>query len=84
VIAREHLEQLLDRPDEEDARLIVVLGRALVVPADALREDRYRGALEIASRRNVAGRLGSESAASRTALDEVAAQLDTQLSQLGG
>lgn len=83
MITRNHVQQLLDRP-EEDARLVVVAGEALVVSADSLDEDRYRGALEVTSRHAIADQLSPEAADSLPALEEIAARLDTELTQLGG
>ena len=83
MITQDHVRQLLDRPDG-DARLVVVEGEALVVSAGSLSEERYRGALEITSRQDLADRLGSDAAGSLPALEEVASRLDAEVTQLGG
>lgn len=81
MITPEQLENLLES-DAEDPTLIVLAGAAVVVPAAALDTDRYRGAVEVVSRRDLVDQLGTGTV-SRHDLEETAARLDTTVARLG-
>ncbi|MER5833895.1 hypothetical protein ABT116_24335 [Streptomyces sp. NPDC002130] len=81
MIRPEHIEALLGS-DADDATLILTAGTVAVVPASALDSERYRGALEIVSQRDLATRLGTTTP-SRRDLEETAARLDTAATRLG-
>ncbi|MFV2121620.1 hypothetical protein ACE14D_25560 [Streptomyces sp. Act-28] len=81
MITPERVEDLLES-DAEEPILVVVAGTAVVVPAAALGTDRYRGAVEVVSRRDLVARLGTDTA-SRRDLEETAARLDATVAQLG-
>lgn len=61
---------------DEAALLVLQEGRIRVVPGD------YEGALEVISREDLAGRLGAR-ADDKTALEEQAVLLNTEIRQLG-
>ncbi|WP_221352024.1 hypothetical protein [Streptomyces beigongshangae] len=81
MITPEHVEALLGS-DAEEPVLVVVLGAAEVVPRSALGTDQYKGALEVASREDLVGRLGP-GAPSRNDLEELSARLDSTVAHLG-
>ncbi|WP_406725063.1 hypothetical protein WJ438_10965 [Streptomyces sp. GD-15H] len=81
MITPEQVKALLE-PDADEPTLIVVSGAGVVVPASALGTDRYRGAMEIISRKDLVAQLGTD-VASRHDLEEIAARLDAALTRLG-
>ncbi|MFI8193633.1 hypothetical protein ACIF8T_33475 [Streptomyces sp. NPDC085946] len=81
MITAEHIRDLLES-DADDPRLVVVSGAAAVVPAAELETDRYRGAMEVVSRRDLLARLGTGEA-SRPDPAEIAARLDATVTRLG-
>jgi hypothetical protein len=68
--------------EESDAVLVLVEGRTEVIGAGQLASEPYRGALEVASRDDVAKRLGE--APSEHDLAEQASLLDSAVNELGG
>ncbi|GAB2892522.1 hypothetical protein GCM10027074_70760 [Streptomyces deserti] len=81
MITPEHVKDLLES-DAGNPTLVVVAGAAEVVPASALDTDRYRGALEVVSRKDLLAQL-STGTASRHDLEEMAARLDGTVTRLG-
>lgn len=80
-VTREHVRELLEARD--DGRTLVVLeGRAHVVPADDLGADRYAGALEVVSGAELV-RQATPGTRSERELDALAATLNTMVSKLG-
>lgn len=80
MITREHVRQLLD-PRQEEPRLLLLRGQAVVVPAAQAEAPEYAGALEVAG----GGDLGRPPAdgLSDGELDELAARLRAVAEQLG-
>lgn len=68
---------------QEDAALVVVEGRAAVVTPEELNSAEYRGALQIATRQELAQRIGRTELSDRE-LAEQAEDLDTAVRNLGG
>lgn len=68
---------------DADALLVLVEGRAEVIPAGALDSDDYRGALTVASRNELIDQVGSDTPSDHE-IDEQAARLDATISNLGG
>ncbi|MFH9013529.1 hypothetical protein ACH4C6_19375 [Streptomyces sp. NPDC017943] len=81
MITPEQIKDLLES-DADDPVLVVVSGAAAVVPASALETDDYRGALEIASRKDLLTGLDGE-VPSGHELEEIAARLDASVTRLG-
>ncbi|MEG8278938.1 hypothetical protein [Streptomyces sp. AHA2] len=81
MITPEQIKDLLES-DADEPVLVVVAGAAEVVPASALETDDYRGALEIASRKDLLTELDGE-VPSRHELEEIAARLDASVTRLG-
>ncbi|MFD5162169.1 hypothetical protein ACFWMJ_29590 [Streptomyces hawaiiensis] len=80
-VTREHVRELLEARD--DGRTLVVLeGRAQVVPAGDLGSDRYAGALEVVSGEELT-RQATPGTRSERELDALAATLNTMVSKLG-
>lgn len=77
-ITAKDLRRLLDS-DAQQPNLVLREGRIEVVAAAAL----PAGALQVVSRDALVGQLGGQHASDR-ALEEIAARLDTQVSNLGG
>ncbi|WP_368731262.1 hypothetical protein [Mycobacterium arosiense] len=73
---------MLAGPDADTA-LVVVEGRAAVVAPADLTSDDYRGALRVATRRELVQRVGHEEPSDRE-LAEQAEELDTAVRNLGG
>ncbi|MFI5675519.1 hypothetical protein [Streptomyces cellulosae] len=81
MITPEHIHALLTS-DVDDPKLILAAGAVVVVPASALGTERYQGALEVISRRDLVAQLGTD-VPSRQELEPIAARLDTAATQLG-
>lgn len=81
MITEEHVRDLL-RPRADEPTLVVVQGRAQVIPAAELDSDRYRGALDVVSAQDLARRIGT-----RTPSDEdisaLASTLNATVAELG-
>ena len=58
-------------------------GRTTLVTADDLAADRYPGALEIVTRQEAVDMLGRDDPTDRE-IEELAANLDTAMSEMGG
>ncbi|MFD1829641.1 MULTISPECIES: hypothetical protein [Streptomyces] len=80
-ITAQHVRELLDSPDP-DPRLVILEGRAQVVPAGRLGTDSYRGAVEVVSRDDLTARLGGDAAGRDP--DTLAARLQTVVDGMGG
>jgi hypothetical protein len=68
---------------EPDAVLVVLEGRAAVISAADLHSTQYRGALQVITRDELIARVGGVELSDRQ-LTELAADLDTAVSELGG
>lgn len=82
TISPDDVRRLLTAPDP-DAVLVLVEGRTAVVGATATDSDEFRGALTVASRRELIDRVGSAELSDHE-LAEQAASLDAEISNLGG
>ena len=82
IVGRADVRQLVDSHDP-DCSLVLYRGRTALVTADHLAADRYPGALEIVTRREALDMLGRDDPAERE-IDELAASLDTAVSEMGG
>ncbi|MTE22031.1 hypothetical protein F0L17_23535 [Streptomyces sp. TRM43335] len=80
-ITARHVRELLDSPDP-DPRLILLEGRARVVPAAQMGTDRYRGAVEVISRDALTARLDDGDPAERDP-DTLAARLQAVVDGMG-
>ncbi|OBH12500.1 hypothetical protein [Mycobacterium sp. E1747] len=80
-ISAEDVRRLLDRQDE-DAVLVAIEGRIDVASVAELESPDYRGALQIATRRELLERTGGAQLSERE-LAEQAEELDTALRNLG-
>ncbi|MDQ0584300.1 hypothetical protein [Streptomyces rishiriensis] len=80
-VTREHVRELLEARDDGPV-LVVLEGRAHVVPADDLGSDRYAGALEVVSGEKF-NRQATPGGHSEGELDALAATLNTLVSKLG-
>jgi hypothetical protein len=80
TVQADDVRRLLDSADA-GAALVAIEGRVEVVTSAQLDSDTYRGALQLATREDVAQRVGSD--ASERELDEQAQELDTALRNLG-
>jgi hypothetical protein len=80
-VTREHVRELLEARDDSRT-LVVVEGRAQVVPADDLGSGRYAGALEVVSGEELT-RQATPDTRSERELDALAATLNTMVSKLG-
>ncbi|TQJ90919.1 hypothetical protein [Streptomyces sp. SLBN-31] len=80
-VTREHVRELLEARDDGPT-LVVVEGRAQVVPADDLGSGRYAGALEVVSGEELTRQV-PPGARSERELDALAATLNTMVSKLG-
>lgn len=82
TITAEDVRRLLASPDA-DATLVVIEGRAAVVTPADLDSTEYRGALQVATRRELVQRVGHPELSDRE-VTEQAEELDTALRNLGG
>ncbi|GGU02257.1 MULTISPECIES: hypothetical protein [Actinomadura] len=81
TITAEHLHTLLASPDR-GAALVVVEGRAAVVPADPSRGEGSEDAMVITTRDAVIAEL--DTGANEEQIEALAQRLDTALDSLGG
>ncbi|GAA2433890.1 hypothetical protein [Streptomyces macrosporus] len=81
TITAEHVRELLRSPDR-DPRLVLLEGRARVVSAEEAGTDRLRGAVEVVSRDDLAGRFGPGEPSDGD-LETVAARLEAVVAELG-
>ncbi|MHC9291506.1 hypothetical protein ACRCUN_03520 [Mycobacterium sp. LTG2003] len=82
TISADDVRRLL-ASDASDAVLVLVQGRTEVVPQDQLESDRYRGALQVASRAELLSRTG-DAQLSEHEMAEEAAKLESTIANLGG
>jgi hypothetical protein len=82
IVGRADVRRLVESRDP-DCRLVLYRGQTALVTADDLAADRYPGALEIVTRREALDMLGRDDPAERE-IDELAASLDTAVSEMGG
>ncbi|MEV3973073.1 hypothetical protein AB0K68_33900 [Streptomyces sp. NPDC050698] len=80
-VTREHARELLEAPDQGSV-LVLLEGRAQVVPAADLGSDRYAGALEVVGSEEITGRAAPGSHTEEQ-LDALAATLNTMVAKLG-
>ncbi|GAA2486005.1 hypothetical protein GCM10010406_22720 [Streptomyces thermolineatus] len=86
MITSDHVRELLADPDE-DLVLVVVEGRAHVVPRPELGTGRYGGGLEVASAADLADLVPVPEGAREGGdeeLRQVAAALEAEVNRLGG
>ncbi|MFE9438868.1 hypothetical protein ACFYO2_07665 [Streptomyces sp. NPDC006602] len=81
MITGDHVRELLNR--EDDAVLVLLHGRAEVVPAPELDSEHCRGALPVVSGHDLRERLNADRSASSDP-EAVAAALDTTVREQGG
>ncbi|MGW7054290.1 hypothetical protein [Streptomyces sp. NPDC054887] len=82
MITEDHVRELL-RSRVAEPTLVVVEGRARVVPAADLESDAYRGAIEVVSAEDLARRLDSTDPSDQD-ISAVASGLNTSVAELGG
>lgn len=76
------VRRLVDADD--DAVLVLLEGRALVIGAGQMDDDAYRGALQVISRTDFLRRVGDGTELSDDEVGRQAAILDAEVSELGG
>jgi len=81
MITGEHVRESLNR--REEAALVVLHGRAPVVPEAELGSERFRGAVEVVSVKDLVERLGAEGSTDHDP-DAVAGTLDAAVARQGG
>lgn len=81
TISAQDVRGLLDAGP--DATLVLLEGRPAVVSGTDLGSERYRGALQIVTRDELTARVGGGELSERE-LVELAADLDTAVSDMGG
>ncbi|BBX70013.1 NADH dehydrogenase [Mycolicibacterium psychrotolerans] len=69
---------------DSDALLVLIEGRAEVIPREALDDDAFRGAMEVISRSTLLERTGGTTDLDEAELSAQAAALDTAVTELGG
>ena len=69
--------------DDPGSTLVIYQGQAAIIPAGDLADDRYAGALSIASQQEVLDILGRQ-VSSEQDIEQLAASLDATASELGG
>lgn len=82
MITEEHVRDLL-RPRDDEPVLVVVRGRARVIPASELDTGEFRGALEVASAKDLERRIGTGSPSDQD-ITTLAGVLNTTVAELGG
>lgn len=82
TVGADDVRRLLASQDD-DAALVALEGRVEVVTPAQLESPDYRGALQIATRRDVLERAGGAELSDRE-LDEQAEELDSAVRNLGG
>ncbi|MFD8592843.1 hypothetical protein ACFV1B_25405 [Streptomyces sp. NPDC059637] len=83
MITSDHVRELLADPDE-DLVLVVVEGRAHVVPRPELGTGRYGGGLEVASAADLVPVPEGAREGGDEELRQVAAALEAEVNRLGG
>ncbi|TPG31589.1 hypothetical protein [Mycolicibacterium hodleri] len=73
-----------DADADDDAVMVLIEGRILVVGLGQLDDDAHRGALQVISRAELLERIGRDADLSGHDLDSQAAILDAEVSELGG
>jgi hypothetical protein len=81
TITVEHLQALLDTPDAT-SMIGLIEGKVEIIGAAQRDSGKYRGALEVISRGDLAERVGDE--AGKDDLRSLAAALTTSITHLGG
>ncbi|MET9375353.1 hypothetical protein ACFYV5_05135 [Streptomyces sp. NPDC003035] len=81
AVTRAQVRALLDRSGGNNS-LVLLEGRTEVVPSDRLASEPYRGAVEIASGRDLAATLPSGPPTEQD-IDALASRLDTAITHLG-
>ncbi len=84
TIERDDVRRLLDADADDDAVLVLIEGRALVIGRSELDDDAHRGALQVISRAELLERVGRGTDLSEDDLTRQAAILDAEVSELGG
>ncbi|MCI0385034.1 hypothetical protein [Streptomyces sp. CNQ085] len=82
TITAQHVRELLSSSDP-DPLLVLLEGRPRVVSAAEAGGDRYRGAVEVVSRDDLAAGLGPGTL-SEQELEALASRLESVVSELGG
>ena len=82
TISTDHVRRLLAADD--DALLVLIEGRAEVIPREALDDDAFRGAMEVISRAELLERTGGATDLDEAGMATQAAALDTEVTELGG
>ncbi|MGW7441618.1 hypothetical protein [Streptomyces sp. NPDC054849] len=81
AVSPEQVRMLLD-PAGQDSCLVLIEGRTEVVPAAQVATDRYKGAVEVATGRDMADLVGS-TAVTEEDVSALAARLQAMVAQLG-
>jgi hypothetical protein len=82
IVGRSDVRQLVESQDP-DCSLVLYRGRTSLVTAEDLAAERYPGALQIVTRREALDMLGRDDPSERE-INELAASLDTAMSEMGG
>jgi hypothetical protein len=82
MISADDVRQLL-QDENADAVMVVIEGRAQVIPQGEIDEPQYLGALHVISRDDLLQRIGAQDLSDRV-FSEQAAILDATVSELGG
>jgi hypothetical protein len=82
IVGRSDVRELVESHDP-DCSLVLYRGRTTLVTADDLAAGRYPGALEIVTRQEAVDMLGRDDPTDRE-IEELAANLDTAMSEMGG
>jgi hypothetical protein len=80
TITQQDVQRLMDA-DMDDPVLVLLEGHTLVLSSGDLESDKYRGALQVASKSDIEKQSGALSEQERR---ELAARLDTEVTQRGG
>ncbi|MBT2394955.1 hypothetical protein [Streptomyces sp. ISL-100] len=81
MITEEHVRDLL-RPRADEPTLVVVRGRAQVIPATELDRGDYRGAIEVVSAKELVRRIGTRTPSDQD-ITALASTLNTTVAELG-
>ena len=82
IVGSADVRRLVESRDP-DCSLVLYRGQTALVAAGDLAADRYPGALPIVTKREALGMLGRDDPSERE-IDELAATLDTAMSEMGG
>jgi len=82
IVGSADVRRLVESQDP-DCSLVLYRGKTALVAADELEADRYPGALPIVTQREALDMLGGGNPSERQ-IDELAASLDTVMSEMGG